>query len=99
MSAASDRTDGPISIQAIPPETVIAPKQLEESASGAPSPERVRAELARLDRVLVGGVLLLAFFLASFAATNSDLWMHLAAGRLIARGQFPFGSDPFAYTT
>src|SRR5262249_17445549 len=44
-------------------------------------------------------VLLLAFFLGSFAAFNSDLWMHLAAGRLIAQGQYSFGADPFAYTT
>src|SRR4051812_2062435 len=99
MSAASDRTDSPISIQAIPPETARADKPLTEAAPAGRSPERVRAERTRLDRVLVGAVLLLAFFLASFAATNSDLWMHLAAGRLIARGQYPFGADPFAYTT
>src|SRR5262245_40444663 len=61
--------------------------------------EQLAAAVARLDRLLVAGVLLLAFFVASFRATNSDLWMHLAAGRLIAQGQFPFGADPFASTT
>src|SRR5438128_2345005 len=44
-------------------------------------------------------VLVLAFLTASFLAGNSDLWFHLATGRLVARGQFSFGTDPFAYTT
>jgi hypothetical protein len=44
-------------------------------------------------------VLVLAFLTASFPARNSDLWLHLAAGRLLARGDFSFGADPFAYTT
>jgi hypothetical protein len=53
----------------------------------------------RLDRVLIAVVLLFAFLSASFAARNSDLWMHLAAGRLLAHGGYQFGVDPFAYTT
>jgi hypothetical protein len=44
-------------------------------------------------------VLVLAFLSASFLARNSDLWFHLATGRLLAQGQFAFGTDPFAYTT
>jgi hypothetical protein len=44
-------------------------------------------------------VLALAFLAASFPARNSDLWFHLATGRLLANGEFSFGSDPFAYTT
>ncbi|HEY1860736.1 MAG TPA: hypothetical protein VGG61_10300, partial [Gemmataceae bacterium] len=44
-------------------------------------------------------VLVLAFLSASFLARNSDLWFHLATGRLLAQGQFTFGVDPFAYTT
>jgi hypothetical protein len=32
-----------------------------------------------------------AALLASFPARNSDLWMHLAAGRDLARGQYSFG--------
>jgi hypothetical protein len=43
-------------------------------------------------------VLALAFLSASFLAHNSDLWFHLATGRLLAAGQFPFGADPFSYT-
>jgi hypothetical protein len=49
-----------------------------------------------LDALLAATVVALAAFLASFAAANSDLWVHLAAGRLVAHGQFPFGIDPFS---
>jgi len=44
-------------------------------------------------------VCVLAFLLASTPARNSDLWLHLASGRLLAQGQFPGGTDPFASTT
>jgi hypothetical protein len=37
--------------------------------------------------------------LASFVARNTDLWVHLAAGKRLAAGQyFPGGSDPFSYS-
>src|SRR5262249_30101822 len=77
----------------------VASADLGASPKQGYPPERLAVESARLYLVRVACVLLLAFFLASFAATNSDLWMHLAAGRLITQGQYPFGSDPFAYTT
>lgn len=41
----------------------------------------------------------LAFLLASTPARNSDLWLHLASGRAIVRGETPWGSDPFSSTT
>ena len=44
-------------------------------------------------------VLVFAFLAASFAVRNSDFWMHLASGRLLAKGDYQFGVDPFAYTT
>jgi hypothetical protein len=43
-------------------------------------------------------VVLLAFLTASFPASNSDLWFHLATGRLLAGGELSPGADPFAYT-
>ncbi len=52
-----------------------------------------------LDRILTLTVLALAFLLASLPARNSDLWLHLASGRLLARGQYHFGVDPFTFTT
>jgi tetratricopeptide (TPR) repeat protein len=38
-------------------------------------------------------VAIFAFLLASFPARNSDVWMHLAAGRHVAHGEYSFGSD------
>ncbi|HJZ59352.1 MAG TPA: hypothetical protein VKE74_30690, partial [Gemmataceae bacterium] len=40
----------------------------------------------------------LGFLLASFAARNSDLWLHLAAGKRLVAGQYVPGSDPFSYS-
>ena len=54
---------------------------------------------ALVDGVTAVLVLLLAFLLASFAARNSDVWLHLATGRLIADGTYSFGTDPFSYAT
>jgi tetratricopeptide (TPR) repeat protein len=47
---------------------------------------------------IVAVVIVLTFLLSSFAARNSDLWQHLAAGRVIAQeGSIP-RQDPFTYT-
>ena len=59
----------------------------------------LRRWIGRLDMALVVVVLVLAFFLASFAVHNSDFWMHLATGRLLAQGGYTFGVDPFSYTS
>src|SRR5712691_11301163 len=68
-----------------------------------PSPVVETAATARParwpDAVLAALVLAFAFLAASFAARNSDFWLHLATGRLLAQGEYAFGSDPFAYTT
>src|SRR5262245_16702116 len=74
------------------------------AAATAPKPKPIdpailRRRLVRAEHVLIGMLLLLAFFLGSFAVTNSDFWMHLATGRLIATGQYGFGDDPFSYAT
>ncbi len=61
------------------------------------NPERLLAEITRLDRVLVGLLLALAFLLASFAIQNSDFWQHLATGRLLAQGDYTFGANPFSH--
>ena len=61
--------------------------------SEAPAPprrERPPHRFPGLDGVLAVLILTLGGFLASFAAVNSDLWTHLAAGRLVAHGKFPF---------
>jgi tetratricopeptide (TPR) repeat protein len=63
------------------------------------SPEQLAIRLRRLDLLVVAVVVVLAFFLASFIARNSDVWMSLASGRLLAKGDYHFGVDPFSYTT
>jgi tetratricopeptide (TPR) repeat protein len=66
-----------------------------------PAIETARATVVRHGIGRLGAVLVvaLAFLAASFVARNSDLWLHLATGRLLARGEYTFGTDPFAYTT
>lgn len=61
--------------------------------------ERLAKESRWLDGALAGVVVVFAFLLASFAARNSDFWLHLATGRFLAEGKYAFGVDPFAYTT
>jgi hypothetical protein len=92
-------TAGSIPIEAVPPGTVPAEAENRGRAPKVITPERLAAEISRLDVLLVVVALVLTFFLASFAARNSDFWMHLATGRLIANGQYRFGADPFSYTT
>jgi tetratricopeptide (TPR) repeat protein len=93
----------PINIEPVPPEPVSSTTQQGSDSHPAGRPpmtaERLAAEITRLDRVLLAVVLVFAFFLGSQVARNSDLWLHLATGRLLANGQYTFGSDPFAYTS
>ncbi|MHB1425056.1 MAG: hypothetical protein ACYC3I_17940 [Gemmataceae bacterium] len=51
------------------------------------------------DFLLMGAVLVFAFLASSFAVRNSDFWLHLASGRLLAEGHYQFGVDPFSFTT
>lgn len=53
----------------------------------------------KFDSVLAVLVLVLTLLLASFVARNSDVWQHLAVGRLIAAGQYDFVTDPSSYAT
>jgi tetratricopeptide (TPR) repeat protein len=48
---------------------------------------------------LVALTVTFGFLAASFVAHNSDVWLRLAAGRLLAEGGYAFGVDPFSYTT
>lgn len=64
-----------------------------------PSPERVARQIGWLDGMLIGLLLLFAFLLGSYASRNSDLWMHLATGRMIAQGEYSFGVDPCSYAS
>jgi len=48
---------------------------------------RGRLWVRRLDGLLVGLILLLAFLAASFSVRNGDFWFHLATGRLLVPPQ------------
>lgn len=83
----------PMPAAAPPPEPTpaSAPTPVSPPITVAPSPWP-----SRIDYVLLVMVLVLAFFLGSFVATNSDLWLHLAIGRRISEGTMQFGVDPFS---
>jgi tetratricopeptide (TPR) repeat protein len=75
------------------------PLQPLASPPEGPSPvERMIRDIFVLDRGLYALALILGFCLASIAVRNTDFWMHLASGRLLAAGRFHFGVDPFSYT-
>jgi tetratricopeptide (TPR) repeat protein len=78
---------------------IVSTEKAQEGKRPGMSPERFAQEAKRFDRVLVFLVLVLGFFLASFTARNSDVWLHLATGRALAQGQYVFGTDPFSSTT
>ena len=61
----------------------------------APAPA-IRPIIRGLDWLNALVVVALGVFVASFAVRNSDFWLHLATGRLIASGAYPFGLDPFS---
>ncbi|MGL5096837.1 MAG: hypothetical protein ACRDD1_14675, partial [Planctomycetia bacterium] len=50
------------------------------------TPEIMAYENRRYDYIICAGVLLVAFFLASFEESGSDLWLRLASGYQIAAG-------------
>jgi tetratricopeptide (TPR) repeat protein len=81
----------------LPPPVIEGPPGSEpDPAPVKPRPEPPAVPSPIFDGVLGAAVLTLAAFLASFAAVNADLWLNLAAGRLVAHGQFSFGADPFS---
>ncbi len=63
-----------------------------------PKPLAWPAWYAGMDAALAGLVLVFAFAAASFVARNSDVWLHLAAGKRLFAGQYTPGSDPFSYS-
>jgi hypothetical protein len=94
-------------IQAAPPEGAItiptgagpAATDAAQSVPLAPPLEDAPPWLRRADWLLVGLTVALAFVVGSVPAYNSDIWMHLATGRMIAEGTYSFGTDPFSFAT
>lgn len=75
-----------------------APAEQPPAGQPAAAPLQWPRWYAAVDDALVALVLLLAFAAASFAARNSDLWLHLAAGKRLLAGEYTPGSDPFSYS-
>jgi tetratricopeptide (TPR) repeat protein len=63
-----------------------------------PPPPGLQRKVRLLEGALVALLLVFAFLTASFRASNTDLFLHLATGRLIAGGAYEFGADPFTFT-
>ncbi|MBI1917816.1 MAG: hypothetical protein HYS12_24235 [Planctomycetes bacterium] len=96
----------PKSSPSLPPEAVVEQAMALPSAAvnvrtdTPPVPTRgPERPFQGLDFALVGVVLLFGFLAASFVETGSNLWLHLATGRLLAAGEYHFGVDPFTYTS
>lgn len=64
----------------------------------APDPTAMIRRLWPFDKLLILALMIFAFLVASFKAANSDVLLHLATGRLVAQGAYPFGQDPFTFT-
>lgn len=69
------------------------------TAVAAGTPEVKKPSYEGFDRVLAFLVLVLAFFLGSFAVTDSAMLMDLATGRRVAQGDYQFGVDPYSFMT
>lgn len=83
------------------PETAptIASPPAEPAPAPAPRPAVWPAWYSGVDSALVGLVVAFALASASFVARNSDVWLHLAAGKRLFAGEYlPGGSDPLSYS-
>ncbi|HEY7326439.1 MAG TPA: hypothetical protein VH592_02285, partial [Gemmataceae bacterium] len=60
---------------------------------GSPKPAGDNPTGQRLGTLLMFLVAILAFLLASFPARSSDVWLHLARGRLLTQGSLPSAMD------
>jgi tetratricopeptide (TPR) repeat protein len=105
MSAVNDPMPAAGPPQPTPPgnEAIQAPE-----APAVPLPPRPRVEpitveelglaMARLDRMIVFLVVVLAALVALFPVRNSDFWLYLAAARDWLGGKIALGQDAYSYT-
>ena len=89
----SSSPDLPMPETPMPDTPVTAPP-----APSGPSPVRWPAWFGGADFAAAVLVCVAAFAVGSFTARNSDLYVHLATGRLMAEGAYRFGADPFSYS-
>jgi tetratricopeptide (TPR) repeat protein len=92
------------------PDTAIAagaPPQAPSTAIAAGPPQTAPAQqeallgswladnMHRADVPYLVLVVAIAFFLGSFVARNSEVWLHLGTGRMLSEGNYTLGEDPF----
>lgn len=85
-----------------PPDPAASAPPAPEAAPPTPAAEAPPATwpawFAGFDSLLAALALVVAFACGSFAAHNSDAWLHLATGKKLFAGEyFPGGGDPFSY--
>lgn len=86
---------GPETVDTQAGEAAATPAPVEKPE---PGPARWPEWFAGADVILALFAVALAFLVASFAARNSDLWVHLGVGRMLTTGEYRLGSDPLSYT-
>jgi len=92
MMASEQPSSSPSPEEIPPPETSIpVPRPTHGTLEASPF-------LNGFDLVLGIGVIIVGFAIASFAVKNTDIWLHLGTGRLIAQGEYEFGKAPFTYS-
>src|SRR5437763_1415325 len=90
----TDKPAAPTPAAPVPTTTPAPP-----APATAAKDERPPAWIVKSDYLLLGLLLLLSFLLASFTASNSELWLHLAIGQRLSEGAFEFGVDPYSWAT
>jgi hypothetical protein len=84
--------------ESVAPPAPEEPTTPQASAQAEPKPAMWPDWFGIADLAMILFVGLAAFLLGSFAARNSDLWLHLGVGRLVASGDFVFGNDPLSFS-
>jgi tetratricopeptide (TPR) repeat protein len=99
--APSETLPAPHAVETPPADTAPAdasPPVDQPTAKEPPRPVTWPEWFGAVDVALVAMVIIVAFLAASFAARNSDLWLHLANGRILVEGNYAPGSDPFTFS-
>lgn len=94
VSPAAPPASAPVSPPAEP-----LPRPVESaSPPGSPASAHWPGWFGTVDLLAFLLVIVTAFLVGSFAARNSDVWLHLASGQRLIAGSHTLGSDPFTYT-
>lgn len=79
-------------------EVVHLPAPTAMATADEPRADDLLPLFRQFDFLFAGLVVMLAIFLASYPARNSDLWLHLGTAKALVNGTYTFGVHPFTYT-